>query len=146
MRKRTASFIFITLISLAFAHGHYVRADEHGQAESGQKAVKEIEAEEALVIIEEKKGKPDFVILDVRTAGEFAGGHIEGALNIDVNSESFKDDAGKLDRSKTYLVHCRTGRRSETAVKTMEELGFTDIYWMRDGIIGWVDAGYPVTK
>lgn len=146
MKKRTAILIFIALISLTSGYVHVVRGDESGQAGNTQKAVKVIEAEEAEVIIEENKGKPDFMILDVRTAEEFAGGHIEGAANIDVKSESFKDDISKLDKSKTYIVHCRTGRRSETAVKVMEEMGFTDIYWMQDGIVGWQGAGFPVTK
>jgi len=134
------------LILSAAGFRQTARGDESGQAGSTQKAVKVIESEEAKVIIEEKKGSPDFVILDVRTDEEFAVGHIEGAENIDVKSESFKDEVGKLDKSKTYIVHCRTGRRSETAVKVMEEMGFTDIYWMQDGIVGWQDAGFPVTK
>lgn len=131
------------MISLTAGYAQIARGDESGQP---QKAVKEVDAEEARVIIDEKKGSPDFVILDVRTDEEYSGGHIEGSTNIDVKSESFTDEVGKLDKSKTYIVHCRTGRRSETAVKIMEELGFTDIYWMRDGIVGWQGAGYPVTK
>ncbi|MEW6144443.1 MAG: rhodanese-like domain-containing protein [Thermodesulfobacteriota bacterium] len=146
MKRRIAYLIFVMLVTLAAEHGPYSRADEQGSGESGQKPVKVIESEEAKVIIDENKGKPGFIILDVRTAEEFSGGHIEGARNIDVKSESFSDEVGKLDRSKTYLVHCRTGRRSETAVEVMEEMGFTDIYWMQDGIVGWQDAGYPVTK
>lgn len=143
MKKRTASLIFFALISLTAGYAQIARGDESGQP---QKAVKEVDAEEARVIIDEKKGSPDFVILDVRTVKEYSGGHIEGSTNIDVKSETFTDEVGKLDKSKTYIVHCRTGRRSETAVKIMEELGFTDIYWMRDGIVGWQGAGYPVTK
>lgn len=146
MKKRTASLIFFALISLTAGYAQLARGDESGQPQSPQKAVKEVDAEEARVIIEEKKGSPDFVILDVRTDEEYSGGHIEGSTNIDVKSESFTDEVGKLDKSKTYIVHCRTGRRSETAVKIMEELGFTDIYWMRDGIVGWQGAGFPVTK
>ena len=146
MKKRTASLIFFALISLTAGYAQLARGDESGQPQRPQKAVKEVDAEEARVIIEEKKGSPDFVILDVRTDEEYSGGHIEGSTNIDVKSESFTDEVGKLDKSKTYIVHCRTGRRSETAVKIMEELGFTDIYWMRDGIVGWQGAGFPVTK
>jgi rhodanese-related sulfurtransferase len=146
MKKRIASLIFIAFISLTAGYAQVARGDESGQPQSPQKAVKEVDAEEARVIIEEKKGSPDFVILDVRTDEEYSGGHIEGSTNIDVKSESFTDEVGKLDKSKTYIVHCRTGRRSETAVKIMEEMGFTDIYWMRDGIVGWQDAGYPLAK
>lgn len=146
MKRQIAVLIFFALISLNAGDSQFARGDESGQAQSAQKAVKEVDAEEARVIIEDKKGSPDLVILDVRTDEEFTAGHIEGAENIDVKSESFKDDVGKLDKSKSYIVHCRTGRRSETAVQIMEDMGFTDIYWMQDGIVGWQDAGYPVTK
>lgn len=147
MKRRLAPLILFAIVSLSLTHALRTSAeDDAGGAQEGQKAVKEIEVDEARVIIEEKKGSPDFVILDVRTAGEYSEGHIEGSTNIDVESVSFKEEAGKLDRSKTYLVHCRTGRRSETAVKVMEEMGFADIYWMPGGIVGWQDAGYPVTE
>ncbi len=144
--KRLSLFLILGIsLSLGPAYARHSYAQNNTGANE-KKAVKEIDAEEALVIIDEKKGSPDFVILDVRTAEEYSGGHIEGAENIDVKSESFKDEVGRLDKSKTYIVHCRTGRRSETAVKVMEEMGFADIYWMQDGIVGWQDAGYPVTK
>lgn len=147
MKKQLASLIFFALVSIVLTHAPYARAEEDtGGAQSGQKAVKEIEVDEASVIIEEKKGSAEFVILDVRTAGEYSGGHIEGSTNIDVKSESFKEEVGKLDKSKTYLVHCRSGSRSEAAASIMEEMGFTDIYEMNGGILGWQDAGYPVTK
>lgn len=147
MKRHLASLIFFALVSIILTHAPYARAEEEGSGEqSGQKAAKEIEVDEARVIIEEKKGSAEFVILDVRTAGEYSDGHIEGSTNIDVKSESFKEEVGKLDKSKTYLVHCRTGRRSDIAVKAMEDMGFADIYWMPGGIIGWQDAGYPVTK
>ena len=147
MKRRLASLIFFTLVSIILTHTPSARAEDEGSgAQSGQKAVKEIEVDEAHVIIEEKKGSPGFVILDVRTAGEYSGGHIEGSTNIDVKSESFKEEVGKLDKSKAYLVHCRTGRRSDIAVKIMEDMGFANIYWMPGGILGWQDAGYPVTK
>ncbi len=143
MKRNSISLIICTVISLIPAYQTDAMAQAAG---SGEKAVKEIEVDEAHVMIEEKKGSVDFVILDVRTAGEYSDGHIEGSTNIDVKSESFKEEVGRLDRSKTYIVHCRTGRRSETAVKVMEEMGFTDIYWMPGGFVGWQDAGYPAVK
>ena len=146
MKKRIAVLIFFALISLNAGYSHFARGDESGTAVNAQNVVKDVDAREARVIIENKKGSSDLVILDVRTDEEFTAGHIDGAENIDVNSESFKNDIGKLDKSKTYIVHCRTGRRSETAVNIMEEMGFTDIYWMQDGIVGWQDDGYPVVK
>lgn len=146
MKKLIASLIFFALISLGPGYVQILRADESGQAEKAQKTVKEVGIDEARVIIEERKGAPDFIVLDVRTVDEFSGGHIEGAENIDVKSASFSDDIGKLDKSKTYLVYCRSGRRSAAAVEIMQQAGFTDIYVMPGGILGWQDAGFPLAK
>jgi len=134
MKSRIAPLIFVALISLTAVYAPRARGDESGQPASRQKTVKEVGVREARILIDEKKGSPGFVILDV------------GSTNIDVKSESFADEVGKLDKSKTYLVYCRSGKRSAAAVEIMEAEGFTDIYVMPGGILGWQGAGYPVTK
>jgi rhodanese-related sulfurtransferase len=63
-------------------------------------------------LIKEHAGKADFVILDVRTPAEFAEGHIDRAVNLDVQSRDFEKRLRTLDRNKSYLVYCRTGNRS----------------------------------
>ena len=82
----------------------------------------------------------------MRTEEEYSDGHIANSTNINYKSDSFKDAIGRLDKSKTYIVYCRSGRRSTAAVKIMEEMGFMDIYNMKGGIVGWQGAGYGVTK
>lgn len=67
------------------------------------------------------------VLLDVRTPAEFASGHLEGAINIDVQSPDFDQKVAQLDPSATYLVYCRSGNRSGAAIDRMEGLGFTDL-------------------
>jgi phage shock protein E len=67
------------------------------------------------------------VLLDVRTPEEFASGHLEGAINIDVQSPDFNQKVAELDPSATYLVYCRSGNRSGQAIDRMEGLGFTDL-------------------
>ena len=64
-------------------------------------------------------------VIDVRTAGEFAEGHVDGAINIDVEALNFGDQIATLDKSGTYLVYCRTGRRSAIAFQQMSDAGFT---------------------
>jgi phage shock protein E len=102
--------------------------------------------QEADTMIAARQGDPDFVILDVRTPGEFAAGHLEDAINIDFNSGTFDTDVGALDRSKTYLVHCAAGSRSALATADMLAMGFSDLYDMVDGFSGWVAAGLPWTQ
>lgn len=66
-------------------------------------------------------------VIDVRTASEYAEGHLEGAINIDVQSASFATDVSQLDPSGTYVVYCRSGNRSKTAIDTMTGLGFSSL-------------------
>jgi rhodanese-related sulfurtransferase len=67
------------------------------------------------------------VVIDVRTPSEFAGGHVADALNIDVSSKDFESKVGALDKSKTYVVYCRTGSRAGQAVEAMAKLGFENL-------------------
>jgi rhodanese-related sulfurtransferase len=65
------------------------------------------------------------LILDVRTPGEIAEGHLEGALFVDFMADDFREKVSELDKSADYIVHCRSGNRSGQAVVIMAELGFT---------------------
>lgn len=86
------------------------------------------------------------VILDVRTAQEFAAGHITSAVNLDVMAADFEKKAGELDKSKTYLVHCATGVRSVRACDKLDKLDFPKLYNLPGGFKAWVKAGEPVEK
>ncbi len=66
-------------------------------------------------------------VIDVRSASEFAAGHLQGAMNIDVESAVFADEVSKLDKSGTYIVYCHSGRRAGVAKDTMASLGFTNV-------------------
>ncbi len=84
------------------------------------------------------------IILDVRTAQEYRSGHLSGSINLDFRSASFADELARLDRSKPYLVYCRTGVRSARTAALMKSLGFREIYDMAGGIAGWQREGYEI--
>lgn len=84
------------------------------------------------------------ILLDVRTAGEYAAGHIEGALNIDVEGMTFEGEIKQLDKTKTYAIYCQSGRRSRIAAETMTNAGFTKLFNLDQGIGSWQSAGLPV--
>jgi len=86
---------------------------------------------------QKKSQEPDTVILDVRTAGEFEEGFIPHAKNIDIMGGRFVDELTKLDKSKTYLVYCRSGNRSGSACSVMAANGFTKVYNLANGIMFW---------
>lgn len=86
----------------------------------------------------------DVVTLDVRTAGEFMAGHIDGAINIDVEGNTFDAEIANLDKSKTYAVYCQSGRRSLIAVEKMASAGFDSLFNLENGIADWSTSGWPV--
>lgn len=87
----------------------------------------------------------DVVILDVRTPAEFASGRIANSINIDAESENFEAEIQELDKTKTYAVYCRSGRRSGVATVTMANAGFTSLYNMNGGTIDWTNSDFPLT-
>jgi rhodanese-related sulfurtransferase len=86
----------------------------------------------------------DVVTLDVRAAGEFMAGHIDGAINIDVEGNTFDAEIANLDKSKTYSVYCQSGRRSQIAVDKMASAGFGSLFNLKNGIADWNANGWPV--
>ena len=84
------------------------------------------------------------VVLDVRTSGEFESGHIANSVNIDVEAGSFQNEIANLDKNAQYAVYCHSGRRSGIAAEMMEKNGFRQIHNLKDGIISWQTAGYPL--
>lgn len=87
--------------------------------------------------------KKKYIILDVRTPGEFNSGHIKGALNFDVNQNDVYSKIDKLDKKATYIVYCRTQNRSQVVGNYMISKGFKEVYKMQDGIVGWLANGFP---
>jgi len=79
----------------------------------------------------------DIIILDVRTKMEYNRGHIEGAVLNNYYSFKFKKRLRMLDRTKHYIVHCKSGHRSQGAVKRMLQEGFTQITHLDGGYDAW---------
>ena len=82
------------------------------------------------------QGSPKAELLDVRTAGEFAGGSIKGARNLDVTSAQFQQALKTMDKDKEYFVFCRSGNRSGSACDMMTAQGFK-AYNLAGGIGAW---------
>lgn len=76
-------------------------------------------------------------IIDVRTAGEFADGHVKGAENADIQDKDFERIVSELDKDKPVYIYCRSGVRSAKAGKALEEMGFKEIYDLKGGILAW---------
>lgn len=85
-------------------------------------------------------------IIDVRTPEEFNSKHLDNAVNINLNDPNFATEIGKLDKSKPTFVYCLSGGRSATALAKMKELGFTEAYNMKGGMMKWNALGLGNSK
>jgi phage shock protein E len=81
------------------------------------------------------------LLLDVRTPEEFASGHIDGAVNIPV--ESLQRRLSEVPMNQPIVVYCRSGNRSAQASQILAQAGYTRIYDM-GGLNDWVALGFPV--
>ena len=102
----------------------------------------------SLTVKEYAKAIEDTAIvrLDVRTAEEFAEGHIAKTLNIDVLKNDFESKAvAMLPKNHIIAVNCRSGKRSKNAARILVKNGFKVIE-LYGGYNDWVKNRMPVTK
>lgn len=95
---------------------------------------------------EKKMTQPDVQIVDVRTPEEFAEGHLENAINIDITADDFDTKIAALDKEKPVMVYCKAGGRSAKASSRLNELGFKNISDLEGGIINWNSENKPIVK
>lgn len=96
--------------------------------------------------IKQAKADTTAIILDVRTPGEYKEEHLAGAQQLDfLNSEAFDAGIKQLDKSHTYYVYCRSGKRSHHACIKMKKQGLK-VFDMEGGILNWKKLGMPTTK
>ncbi|MBI4683679.1 MAG: hypothetical protein HY755_00585 [Nitrospirae bacterium] len=110
--------------------------------------VKNIKAEELKSWIDQKK---KIVILDNRPADEFEKEHIPGAVRL--NSDDLLDDSKKaeqagLKKDDIIAAYCNGAKcwRSPAVSVMLQNLGYKNINWLRDGLPEWVKKGYPTAE
>lgn len=81
---------------------------------------------------------PDVQLVDVRTAEEYAAGHIEGSVNIDV-MKGHEELATVLDPERPVALYCRSGRRSENAGWVLEKVFFKNVVDLEGGYNAWME-------
>ena len=108
-----------------------------------QNSVKVLTAEEFAAAV---KADKNAVVLDVRRPDEFAAGHIEGAVLLNfLDTVAFNAGVEKLDKSKTYYIYCRSGRRSNNAAVILQKKGFT-VFDLGGGFLSWQRYNLPWVK
>ena len=124
MRKILTCLLATLGLTTACGQGNYENVDVNGFAE--------------LV------ADSNVVVLDVRTASEFAEGHIEGAIYLDQAQSDFMEKAqAALPVEKKIAIYCRSGRRSANAAGRLADVGYKCVN-LKGGIIAWKEADKPV--
>lgn len=107
---------------------------------SAAEAAEQVDGSDALALIEDGA-----TVVDVRTPQEFDTGHVDGALNIDLQSDTFLEEVRSLPSDESYVVYCATGNRSAQATALMVEEGFTELS-DAGGLLDLAAAGADVTE
>jgi rhodanese-related sulfurtransferase len=90
----------------------------------------------------EKLANGDVQIIDVRTPGEYMGGHVPGAANIP--HMSILPRKAELASDKELIFICQVGSRSALAAEFAAAAGFSGLYNVEGGTEAWIKAGYEV--
>jgi phage shock protein E len=145
MKIETVGKTFMAVGCLCFVLALPVAAQTNTNVpppKAAAKTSRRVEVEEFEKLWKDKNN----TVLDVRSAKEFAAGHIPGAINLDVNSPDFTQKVGALSKDRVYLVHCAAGVRSARACEKMGSLGFEHLIDLAPGFRAWEKAGKPVEK
>lgn len=87
----------------------------------------------------------DTIVIDVRSLEEYATGHLEGSLLLDLNSGDLANALPTLDPDVEYLVYCRSGNRAGQAAALMEQAGISDVINLGSVEEAAVATGLPIT-
>lgn len=129
------------MITLFAAMGIYV-----GSAKAQKAAKDHVEAVSPQEFQSRLQTDTAAYLLDARTSTEFAAGHLKGAHQLNwLDSASFDQGAGLLDKSKTIYVYCRSGHRSGLAARFLAARGF-NVVDMKGGYMAWVANAMEVEK
>ena len=90
------------------------------------------------------------VIIDVNPLAQFREGHIQGAINGDLNSlrrmtETYLNQLG-VKKTDTVVLVCETGNRSAITLPFLVNAGYSTVYNLKDGNLGWIRAGFKLEK
>lgn len=96
--------------------------------------------------IERARADKRAVLMDVRTPDEYAAGHLKGARQLNyLDSAAFHQGVALLDKSHTYYIYCRSGKRSHAACLVMMRHGLR-VVDMEGGYLNWTAQGMDVEK
>lgn len=136
MKAKIFGFLFVAMGILA------IQSCADAQASGSNNLMKDLNAAEFKKGIEQK----GVSLVDIRTAGEHAAGHLKGSTLIDWYGSDFKEKVSKLDKNQPIYIYCASGGRSTAAKDVLSKLGFKEVHQMTGGIGAWKSSGFPIEK
>jgi hydroxyacylglutathione hydrolase len=116
---------------------------EGGMASWRKQGWEQREIEQVTAVeLEERRRRGPTTILDVRSAGEWAAGHIEGSRHV--MGGDLPERLGELPRDTAIHVICATGYRAGVAASLLRRAGFTNVVNVSDGLVAWKERGLPL--
>jgi len=139
----TAIIIGLFLLSGYFIYQTNFNKSENSKVEDTQPITIAVPPAEFARLLKDDK----YVVIDLRTPAEIREGKISAkALEVDFYAPDFKNRLNRLDKTKPYLIYCRSGNRSGKTAKLMKELGFTNVTELRGGVNAWLLSGRALVK
>lgn len=88
----------------------------------------------------------DALVIDVRPGADFNRGHIINAQSIPMSGFADQVERLKKYQERPIIINCNSGAQSSTACRMLRKAGFSRVYNLRGGILGWMSANYPVSR
>ena len=139
-RSTTPSYLKICLLMVSLFLISCGQKDSEATAQSESQPVPIVFKDVDVAEFDKLRQNKGVIVIDVRTPEETVDGMVPNAVEIDINGEIFEAAISELDRSKQYLVYCRSGIRSVRASQHMIDNGFTDVTNLLGGYNAWSEA------
>lgn len=137
--KKILSLLMILVLSIGII-GCSSKSTDKAEGNKEDTIAVNVTVDEAKKMIDESK---ELLVLDVRSEEDFAKGHLKDSKRILVDELDSKVSEIEQYKDKEVLVYCNSGKKSDKAMKILEDKGFTKLYHMNEGISKWT---YDIEK
>lgn len=134
MKKLISAFVFIGILVFSYTNTNIKAQQKKQDLLTAKEFSNQLSKDKSIQLV------------DVRTAEEFAEGHLNNAENIDWNSMDFGKNTAFLDKKKPVFVYCLSGGRSEKAAEKLRKSGFSKVYNLDGGMMKWRAANLPEVR
>ncbi len=136
MYKTLLTFVALGLLVFVLSGCSSNASNDQTASATGEPVINQVvPAAEFIALLAQKT---DAQLLDIRTPSEVAEGSIPGALNYDFYQDNFQQQLEQLDPKKPTFLFCRSGGRSGKTSRKLKEMGFVEVYDLKDGYKTWL--------